>query len=98
MSEVVQDLEHYGLPFMKKWSDLSTLIHHMRRMLDGESGAERYVTDPSTTLPVALILCGQEKEARAIVRETVASLPLIKNRGYAMTYSRFAEALENMVR
>lgn len=94
ISKVLNDVRALALPFMREWSDLAKLIEHMRRLMVVDRTLQPWVTDPATTLPIALALTGRWKEGRAIVHETVASLPLKKNRGYALTYAKFAEAYE----
>jgi len=97
VAQLVDDLRHYGIPFMHEWSSLSKLVDHIATTLAQTPQTTRYVTDPSTTLPVAMALIGREKEGLAVVRRTVASLAEIKNRGYAASYLRFAAAYEEFI-
>lgn len=96
LSQVVNHVKTFGIPFMRHWSDLTKLIDHMKQLLMLDAALDPWIPDPATTLPAALALTGDWKYGRAIVQETVASLPLLKNRGYALTYAKFAKAYEEL--
>lgn len=96
IDHVLEAVSAVGIPFMRQWSDFGRLIQHMEDLLGQQIPLAPRVTDPATTLPVALALTGNWQKGRAIVQETVASLPLLKNRGYAFTYAKFAEAYEKL--
>jgi hypothetical protein len=96
VSQLLDDVRTYGVPFMREWSDLSRLIDYMKRFFENGDRQTAYVTDPATTLPVALALIGKAEDGLEIVRRTVASLADLKNRGYAYSYSRFAAAYEKL--
>ena len=94
IAQVVDDIQCDGVPFMQEWADLTKLIDHMKHALDERIRGNCYVTDPATTLPVALATIGRLDEGLDVVRRTVSSLAGMKNRGYAHSYSRFAAAYE----
>jgi hypothetical protein len=95
IAQVVDDIQSDGVPFMREWADRSKLIDYMKNALDERVRANCYVTDPATTLPVALATIGRVDEGLSVVRRTASSLAEIKNRGYVYSYSKFAAAYED---
>lgn len=98
IAQLVDDIRVFGVPFMHGWADLSKLINYMKHALDDRMRDAGHVTDPATTLPVALATIGRADEGLDVVRRTVSSLAELKNRGYAYSYSRFAAAYEDFAR
>jgi hypothetical protein len=97
IAQLVDDIQSYGVPFMQEWADLSKLIEYMKHALNERIRGTCYVTDPATTLPVALATIGRADEGLDVIRRMAFSLEGMKNRGYAYSYLKFAAAYEDFV-